>query len=204
MTTVEVEKVRQSSRAKNATPWTQWWDQMAKKTAIRRLSKRLPMSTDLDDLIRRDDELHDIESTVTDGKPKGDPSKPGRLSKLLEGAATERQDELLITIDEDPAAAAGERERVAARQKELEAQKEKLKAGGAPSAEEQKAIAHKEAFEAKEFKCTKCPPFTFSTDSEEEMEVHGQKEHPQPPGQQKKQNGGGKPASDGDMFGQRK
>src|SRR5258708_34442980 len=35
---------------------------MAKKSAIRRLSKRLPLNTDLDDLIRRDDALYDFES----------------------------------------------------------------------------------------------------------------------------------------------
>jgi hypothetical protein len=34
---------------------------MAKKTVFRRLSKRLPLSSDLDDLIRRDDGLYDFE-----------------------------------------------------------------------------------------------------------------------------------------------
>lgn len=60
MTPEEIEKVRQSSRAKDNGPWRDWWEEMAKKTAIRRLAKRLPMSTDLDDLIRRDDDLYDM------------------------------------------------------------------------------------------------------------------------------------------------
>ncbi|MCX7898503.1 MAG: recombinase RecT [Methylocystis sp.] len=61
MTVGEVEKVRSVSRAKNSGPWKDWWDEMAKKTVLRRLSKRLPMSSDLDDLIRRDDALYDFE-----------------------------------------------------------------------------------------------------------------------------------------------
>jgi len=59
----EIEKVRQASRAKDNQrgPWVQWWEEMARKTVARRHSKVLPMSTDLDDLIRRDDELYDFD-----------------------------------------------------------------------------------------------------------------------------------------------
>lgn len=58
----EIEKVRASSQTgqKEDGPWVQWWDEMAKKTAIRRLAKRLPMSPELEDVIRRDDELYDV------------------------------------------------------------------------------------------------------------------------------------------------
>lgn len=61
MTVREIEQVRSVSRAKDAGPWKDWWTEMARKTVIRRLAKRLPMSTDLDDLIRRDDALYDFE-----------------------------------------------------------------------------------------------------------------------------------------------
>lgn len=61
MTAEQVEKVRNVSRSKDKGPWKDWWDEMAKKTVIRRLAKRLPMSTDLDDLIRRDDALYDLD-----------------------------------------------------------------------------------------------------------------------------------------------
>jgi recombination protein RecT len=60
MSTKDVEKVRAVSRAKNNGPWKEWWDEMARKTVIRRLAKRLPMSSDLDDIIRRDDEMYDL------------------------------------------------------------------------------------------------------------------------------------------------
>jgi len=52
-----VEQVRSVSRAKNAGPWVTWWEEMAKKTAIRRLSKRLPSSSDIEQVIHADDDL---------------------------------------------------------------------------------------------------------------------------------------------------
>jgi|HigsolmetaAR201D_1030396.scaffolds.fasta_scaffold13420_2 recombinase, phage RecT family len=66
MTFSEVEKVRGISKAKDNGPWKDWWDEMAKKTVIRRLAKRLPMSSDLDDLIRRDDDLYDFQGKRAD------------------------------------------------------------------------------------------------------------------------------------------
>lgn len=66
MTFKDVEKVRGVSRAKDSGPWKDWWDEMAKKTVIRRLAKRLPMSSDLDDLIRRDDDLYDFQGKRAD------------------------------------------------------------------------------------------------------------------------------------------
>lgn len=56
MTVADVEKVRQASRAKNGGPWSQWWDEMARKTAIRRLSKYLPLSAEDRRLIDDDDQ----------------------------------------------------------------------------------------------------------------------------------------------------
>lgn len=53
----EIEKVRAVSRSKGAGPWVQWWGEMARKTVMRRLSKRLPMSSDLDDTFERDETL---------------------------------------------------------------------------------------------------------------------------------------------------
>lgn len=75
----EIEKVRKVSRASGNGPWVDWWEEMARKTVLRRLSKRLPMSTDLDDLIRRDDDLYDFSKKGADGqvdrmfKPVADP-----------------------------------------------------------------------------------------------------------------------------------
>ncbi len=57
MTRKEIEKVRNVSRASNGPAWTQWWGEMAKKTVIKRLAKRLPSSADVDDFIQRDNEI---------------------------------------------------------------------------------------------------------------------------------------------------
>ncbi|MGH7935714.1 MAG: recombinase RecT [Chthoniobacterales bacterium] len=62
LTAADIEKIRNVSRAKDRGPWVEWWEEMAKKSAIRRLSKRLPMSSELDDLIRRDDELYQFDA----------------------------------------------------------------------------------------------------------------------------------------------
>lgn len=53
----EIEQVRKVSRASGNGPWVQWWGEMARKTVMRRLSKRLPMSTDIDDDFDRDETL---------------------------------------------------------------------------------------------------------------------------------------------------
>lgn len=60
MSVGEVEQVRNVSRAKNNGPWVQWWGEMARKTVLRRLSKRLPMSTDLQQVFSRDDDHYDL------------------------------------------------------------------------------------------------------------------------------------------------
>lgn len=57
MSLEEIEKVRAVSRAAKNGPWVSWWGEMARKTVMRRLSKRLPMSTDLADELDRDDTL---------------------------------------------------------------------------------------------------------------------------------------------------
>jgi recombination protein RecT len=53
----EIEKVRAVSRSGKSGPWVQWWGEMARKTVMRRLSKRLPMSTDLEHVFDRDETM---------------------------------------------------------------------------------------------------------------------------------------------------
>jgi recombination protein RecT len=47
----QIERVRSVSKTGQYGPWKDWWDEMARKTVIRRLSKRLPMSTDVEAVI---------------------------------------------------------------------------------------------------------------------------------------------------------
>lgn len=57
----QVEQVRAASRAANGGPWKQWWGEMARKTVIRRLAKRLPiLDASVAETIQRDDDLYDF------------------------------------------------------------------------------------------------------------------------------------------------
>lgn len=52
----EIHEIRQRSKAGSSGPWHTDFGEMCKKTVAKRHAKVLPMSTDLDDLLRRDDE----------------------------------------------------------------------------------------------------------------------------------------------------
>lgn len=56
-----VEQVRNASRSKNAGPWKDWWTEMARKTVIRRLAKRLPiLDSRVAETLAADDDLYDF------------------------------------------------------------------------------------------------------------------------------------------------
>lgn len=56
MTTADIEQARAVSQAKAGGPWRDWWGEMARKTVIRRLAKRLPLSTIAEHAMAIDDE----------------------------------------------------------------------------------------------------------------------------------------------------
>ncbi len=55
MTRDEVEGIRKRSRAGTSGPWITDWAEMAKKTAVRRLSKMLPLSSEIMSHVEKDD-----------------------------------------------------------------------------------------------------------------------------------------------------
>lgn len=69
MNEAQINKRRTASRAKNSPLWNEWTDEAWKKTVLRSLSKLLPSSSDLDDLIRRDDELYSFETPSAPSNP---------------------------------------------------------------------------------------------------------------------------------------
>lgn len=93
MSVSDVEKVRASSRAGKFGPWVDWWDEMAKKTVIRRMAKRLPSSADLDQVLANDNEASGFVQTPPrepiDITPRPDSAeganKPSRLKKAIVG-----------------------------------------------------------------------------------------------------------------------
>lgn len=61
MTIEDVNRIRAISRSGSSGPWKDHYEEMAKKTVIRRLSKSLPLSADADEVIRRDDRFYDLD-----------------------------------------------------------------------------------------------------------------------------------------------
>lgn len=85
MSVEDVEKIRSKSRAPNG-PWKDpiFYPEMAKKTVARRHSKVLPMSSDLDDLIRRDDDLYNLKGAQEEAAAAKPKSLAGRLDQLAD------------------------------------------------------------------------------------------------------------------------
>lgn len=101
LTTRDIEKIRQVSRSKDKGPWVDWWEEMAKKSAIRRLAKRLNLTPEIHDLIQRDNAMYDLS--------RAPEPRPSMASKLGGGVAGEGFSQSYITqaIDNEPAIDAG-------------------------------------------------------------------------------------------------
>lgn len=80
MTLAEVESVRKRSRSKDAGPWVSDYDEMAKKTAIRRHSKRLTLSPEFADALDKDD---DRDERSASGREVVDDAARGGMASML-------------------------------------------------------------------------------------------------------------------------
>lgn len=103
MTKGEIERIRQMSKGKNLAPWKDHWPEMARKTVIHRISKRLPMSPEASVMMRRLEEMYDMNDRGA--APAAEPKQRGGGAAALnaddfagdadviEGEATEVESE---------------------------------------------------------------------------------------------------------------
>lgn len=86
MSVEDVDAIRKRSRSANAGPWVTDYSEMAKKTVVRRHSKRLPLSTDIDGVVHEDDELFTPPTPAEQPEPKPEQQtqnkRPSRLDKV--------------------------------------------------------------------------------------------------------------------------
>lgn len=104
MTRGQVEKVRKQSRSGNDGPWVTHFEEMAKKTVIRRLFKYLPVSVELQQAVALDergeaglsqliDDMGAIEGTATE-VPEHPVVEFSEVALLIENASTRDQVDL--------------------------------------------------------------------------------------------------------------
>lgn len=65
MTREDVERIRSRSRSGNSGPWQTDWNEMAKKTVFRRLSKWLVLSPEFRDALEKEDDIVDGEAVAS-------------------------------------------------------------------------------------------------------------------------------------------
>jgi len=86
MTREEIEGIRKRSRAANAGPWVTDWNEMAKKTVFRRLSKWITLSPEFRDAVDKDDDTVIPVETVVPVKPLF-PELPAAVPEPASGEA---------------------------------------------------------------------------------------------------------------------
>ena len=91
MSVEDVNQIRARSRSGSSGPWQTDFAEMAKKTVVRRHAKRLPLSTDIDGVIREDDELFmppepASQEPAQEAEKPSAARRPSRLNKVAEQA----------------------------------------------------------------------------------------------------------------------
>lgn len=96
----QVEAIRAKSKAKSAGPWVSDWDEMAKKTVLRRLCKTLPCSIELQKAVALDEHAEAGITQTTDlpvdlGEAEVIDPEPSVEQKVLDSATGKTEKELL-------------------------------------------------------------------------------------------------------------
>ena len=89
----EIEAIRKRSRSGTSGPWVTDWNEMAKKTVFRRLSKWLPLSAEFRDALDQDEEEYAVREVVD--VPKATlPFMPTATTLQLEATSPSPKEEL--------------------------------------------------------------------------------------------------------------
>jgi recombination protein RecT len=100
----EIEKIRSLSKAPDSQAWREHYGEMCKKTVAKRHAKVLPMSSDLDDLLRRDDD--ETGSGIGPARDQPERAPPRTLTDALNMVASLPNGAAPATDPEDAAALA--------------------------------------------------------------------------------------------------
>lgn len=89
----EIDKIRETSKAKNSGPWVGHYDEMAKKTAIRRLFKYLPVSIEMQKAMAYEDDAEDKNANVIEmSKEAAQEGSEDAVAEFWAAATTETVD----------------------------------------------------------------------------------------------------------------
>lgn len=111
MTRAEIDKIKAKSKAKDFGPWVDHYDEMARKTVVRRLVKYLPMSVEM----ARAHEIEQGEVLDADAMDVTEAAPPAKASgfkgRVIEAAAHQATAPEMATPDgrSDPSTVEGER-----------------------------------------------------------------------------------------------
>lgn len=106
----DVDKVRASSKSSESGPWVEWYDEMGKKTAVKRLCKWLPASVELDAAINNDDgamgfdngnvlDMDGLDFSVAEDEVKTESAPTENLKEKLIGKKTASASEAETAVD---------------------------------------------------------------------------------------------------------
>lgn len=98
----QIERVRAVSRSKGSGPWVQWWDEQARKTVFKRLSKWLPLDAEVDDIIQHDNAIErepEPEQPAVDVTPK---KRGSKLDAIVQEEPSEVVEAETVESEEKP------------------------------------------------------------------------------------------------------
>lgn len=94
----EIESIRRRSRSGDSGPWVSDWNEMAKKTVIRRHVKRLEISPELTDALEKDDDRLDERNVTPRHTARQKPHDP---RKALDRPKDDPEDDAPVIGDQD-------------------------------------------------------------------------------------------------------